>query len=362
MNKRLNILLLDEDSFSAQIIIDKLSKYYDFTIVGNKKETLAVINEISPAAILINIGDSTETGFEICRVIRENTSAVELPIIFLCDQINNDELLKIYEVGGDDYLAHSATELELRSRISNTLMRKLDLVRFKKDLSKAFSVAMIAMSSASEVGEILNFLHESFKCPDYLSLCEAALNTLNSFGLDARVQIRGQQQTVSYSHLGLCSDFEESVFETISQQGRLVSFSNHSSCNYKHVTLIAKNMPCNDQDRYGRMLDNLVLLGKVLNERVIALDNEIAIVHQKEKYVQLVDIVNSSLVDMNQQLVDDICFSLNDIYHAYEIQKANILKLADISTNQEQSLQKIFNNNEVEMKLNNLLQKVNFHS
>ena len=310
MKNRPAILLAEEDDFAAELIIEILQEQYQVYRPTQRQSVLEAVKQHSPALLLLNLSNSKSSGLAVCKAIRDNDNTADLPIIFLSDHPDDNELFSVYEVGGDDYLSSSVTATELGSRISHTLAQHIERHTLKADLSNAFSVAMTAMSSAAEVGEILQFLRASFNCTDYLSICKEVLSTLSSFWLDARVQIRGQQTSISYSDLGSCSAVEESIFTTMAQQGRLVSFKAHSACTYEHITSIVKNMPIDNVDRYGRMSDNLALLCEAVNERVIALDNEIVIKQQKESFAELVDVVNVSLVDMNQQLVNSLQVAL----------------------------------------------------
>jgi CheY-like chemotaxis protein len=347
MKTRPILLLVEEDLFAAELLVELLQEHYILSHVTDGQDALQLMTTVLPAALLLNPGSVSFSGLALCQSVRANPRTAHLPVIFLTDNASNEELFRIYEVGGDDYLPRSLTTIELRSRINHTLTQCVERRRLQTDLSNAFSVAMTAMSSAAEVGEILQFLRASFHCADYWSICKDVLKTLTSFGLDARVQIRGQQQTVSYAELGPCSVVEESIFSTMSKEGRLVSFSTHIACTYEHITLIVKNMPREDTDRYGRMSDNIALLCEAVNERVAALDNEIKITQQKEAFATLVAAVSVALGDIQQQ---------------YCAQQVQLVSLLENSPDQTLALQQLLSESTLDAKLSALVQHVDQHN
>jgi hypothetical protein len=190
---------------------------------------------------------------------------------------------------------------ELRSKVKLELTAHAERRRLKTDLSGAFSTAMTAMTSAAEVGAVLHFLRTSFGCPDYVSLCRKALSTLASYELEANVQVRGKQGSVSLGTNGPCSPLEESVLNTMATHGRLFEFGSRTSCNYEHITLIVKSDARDDPERHGRMKDNLALLAEGADARIAALDMAAVMTHQHATLSQLMTSTRQTLLSIEQR-------------------------------------------------------------
>ena len=193
---------------------------------------------------LLDVSMPGQSGYEVCRTLRNNSAFDGLPIIFLSGLVSEEERLAGYEAGGDDYLTKPVAAAELRHKISLALKNYAERRRLKGDLANTFATAMTAMTSAADVGSVLRFLRNSFVCTDYASLCGEMLNTLGSYGIEASVQIRGQQGVMSFGPNGYCSPLEEFVLTNMSRQGRLFEFSSCLSCSYEHVTIIV--VDCSD--------------------------------------------------------------------------------------------------------------------
>lgn len=292
------IVFAEDDDFAAELMVEMLQGHYALERVNSGDAILPMLESVTPALVILDMAIPGLSALEVCQRIRSSSEHAELPVIILADKRDSDNRLQVYEIGGNDYITKPIIGLELLARIKRTLLQQNEREQFKAQLHDAFSVAMIAMSSAAEVGAILQLLRNSLSCRNYQDLAREILSTTGSFGLEASVQIRGQQPTVSLNSSGPCSTLEETILATMSHQGRLVSFSNRTACSFQHVTLIIKDMPKHDPERYGRMSDNVALLTEAVDARVIALDNELAILHQKNNFAHVLHTIKQSLLEI----------------------------------------------------------------
>jgi CheY-like chemotaxis protein len=287
MNNKPAILLVEDDEFAAIVATEILATDYNVLHVANGPDALSSVAERCPDLVLLDVGMSGMSGYEVCRALRDDSSIGDVPIIFLSGMTSEADRLAGYEAGGNDYLVKPAAAEELRSKIRLTLANYAERRSLKTDLSQAFSTAMTALSSAAEIGAVLQFLRTSFSSPDYAALCREVLNTLGSYGLQADVQLRGQQPTVSMGPDGPCSPLEASVLTTMSTYGRLFEFGSRLSFSYEHITIIVKSEADHDAARHGRMRDNLALLAEGADARVVALDNAAAVARQHTALTQM---------------------------------------------------------------------------
>ena len=294
------ILLVEDDDFAAELTMEMLAADYAVRRFDHGQSALDALAGLAPDLVLLDVSMPGLSGYEVCRALRDDPTVGDLPVIFLSGMVSEEERLAGYEAGGDDYLTKPVAARELRSKISLALSRYAERQRLKSDFSNAFSTAMTAMSSAAEIGTVLQFLRTSFNSPDYTALCREVLNTVGSYGIEGSIQIRGRQGAVSYAADGPCSPLEESVLSNMSRQGRLFEFGSRTSCSYDHVTIIARNMPRDDAERHGRMKDNLALLAEGADARVVALDSGAALVKQQQTLMQLITSTRETLHEIEQ--------------------------------------------------------------
>lgn len=300
MSAKAHILLVEDDQFMAELIVESLADAYEVQYVDNGSAALDSVSKQTPDLVLLDVSLPGLSGYEICRTIRQDAAFAELPIIFLSGMVKDEDRLAGYEAGGDDYLVKPAPMAELRSKIAKALAQKAGREQLRNDLTNAFSTAMTAMTSAAEIGTVLQFLRSSFNCSDYVQLGRELLNTADALGMNARVQIRGQQGVIALGPSGSCSPLEESALTNMSSQGRLFSFGSHTSCSYDHITIIVKNMPRSDAEQYGRMKDNLALMAEGADARVLALDAEINLNIQQQALMRLIAGTRRALVEVER--------------------------------------------------------------
>lgn len=300
LNKPL-ILIVDDDSFSAELSQSALMTTFQTHHIDNGKEAIAFVADRIPDLILLDISMPGMDGYEVCRVLRENPLLEDTPIIFLSGMIGEPERLAGYEVGGDDFLAKPASAAELNYKVDLMLRNYAERRRLKTELHQAFSTAMTAMSTAAEIGSVLHFLRTSFSCQDYQSLGYEVINTLAAYGLEGSIRIRGEQGQVSLGSHGPCAPLEEAVLDHMFGHGRLFEFSSCLSCSYEHVTVIVKNLERDDLEKRGRMRDNIALLTEGADVRVLALDSDYQLIQQHQVLTCLIDHSSQALHEIEQQ-------------------------------------------------------------
>lgn len=298
MSDRPVLLVVDDDDFAADLAAETLSADYEVRHVADGGSALAAIRAEAPDLVLLDVSMPGMNGYEVCRAVRGELGLDELPVIFLSGMVGADERLAGYEAGGNDYLTKPTMPAELRAKVAMALQLRRERHQLKSDLSNAFTTAMTAMSSAAETGEVLQFLRRSFGCADYPALAREMLHVTQGYGLDCSAQVRGAQGTVTLNAEGPCSPLEESVHRNMSQQGRIIDFGARTSFSYERASIIVRNMPTGDADRYGRMKDNLALLVEGADARVTSLDAAIELDRQRQAVMRLLERTRSTLQEI----------------------------------------------------------------
>lgn len=344
-NKSPNILLVEDDDIAAYLATEVLSSDYTVHRVIDGAAALSFVAETLPDLVLLDVLMPGLSGYEVCRVLRNDSSVGDVPIIFLSGKVSEEDRLAGYEAGGDDYLTKPVIAGELRSKVKLAINHYAERRRLKSDIHSAFSTAMIAMSSATEMEAVLQFLRTGLHCQDYAALCHALLNVTTACALETSVQIRGQQGVVSFNAKGPCSPLEESVLNTLSAQGSTFAIRSYVSFSHDHVTLIVKNMPNAEMepDRSGgyqakthnlSQLSNpeqlLAMLAEETNARVLALDDQIML-------RQLIANTKDTLHDLDQRNKTQQ-EQLDAILHGFRIQLESLFQTLELTEPQEEKL------------------------
>lgn len=121
---RKKILIVDDSSFFAQIILKALSQEgYDVIWAPCGEDALRMVREEKPDLVLLDVVMPDISGFEVCRILRAAESNNLMPIIMLTSKDGHEDLLAGLDLGADDYIFKPFDNRELLCRVKNTLKR-----------------------------------------------------------------------------------------------------------------------------------------------------------------------------------------------------------------------------------------------
>jgi two-component system sensor histidine kinase/response regulator len=88
------------------------------------EQVAALVVQVSPDLILLDLHMPEMDGFEVCRRIRENPDWAEIPIIFLSSADDKGLIVRALESGGVDYITKPFNHAELVTRVRTHLALK----------------------------------------------------------------------------------------------------------------------------------------------------------------------------------------------------------------------------------------------
>lgn len=122
MKKKARILLVEDDSTLSFIISDALEREgFEVISADNGSEGLDKFRTENPEIIVTDVMIPKVDGFEMVRKIRMIAPAV--PVLFLTARTALDDVVKGFELGGNDYIRKPFQILELVVRIKALLKR-----------------------------------------------------------------------------------------------------------------------------------------------------------------------------------------------------------------------------------------------
>lgn len=226
----------------------------------------------APDAILLDIELPGVSGYDICRALRANPVFQHVPVVFMSGTVDLEQHLASDDAGGTDFLAKPFRVAELKQRLSAVRHHAERQQALQREARSAFSTAMTAMSSAAEMGTVLQFVQHSYAQESLEALAGCLSSACAEFGLQVCVQLRGAEATVTHGLHGAATPLELAILRQIADCGRIVDFRTRSAFNYPQATLMVVDMPVADPDRNGRLRDHLAVLAEAASARVRALD------------------------------------------------------------------------------------------
>ncbi len=125
MNKRDKILIVDDERFNINVLVDLLGADYDTMVAKNGVHALKRVQSATrPDLILLDIMMPAMDGYEVCRRLKGDPRTEDIPVIFISalNQVGDEE--KGLELGAVDYISKPISPALVRLRVRNHLRLK----------------------------------------------------------------------------------------------------------------------------------------------------------------------------------------------------------------------------------------------
>jgi two-component system response regulator VicR len=114
------ILYVEDEPFLGKIVKESLeSRQFEVRMVADGKEVMRAFTEMKPNIAVLDVMLPGKDGYTLAKEIRQLDAS--LPIIFVTAKTQTEDLIKGFEVGGNDYLRKPFSMEELIVRVNNLL-------------------------------------------------------------------------------------------------------------------------------------------------------------------------------------------------------------------------------------------------
>lgn len=130
-SEKAKVLVIDDDRLIFRIISDCLSKEgYSVFGASDFESGMDSIYRTPPDIILLDVVLPRMNGYEICRLLRNDTRTSHVPIIMLTSKGQVEDKVTGLEAGADDYITKPFDSIELSARVKNLLRRAKQVKSF----------------------------------------------------------------------------------------------------------------------------------------------------------------------------------------------------------------------------------------
>ncbi len=118
-----HILVVDDTPENLQIVGETLSRYIvcDLSFATDGRQALDSARESPPDLILLDVMMPGMSGFEVCKILKENPKTAEIPVLFLTAKVESVDVVAGFDVGAVDYIAKPFNPPELVARVKTQL-------------------------------------------------------------------------------------------------------------------------------------------------------------------------------------------------------------------------------------------------
>lgn len=172
------VLVIDDDKFMVRVISDCLEKEgYEVFGANDVTSAMELIYHVTPDIILLDVVLPKMNGYEICRLLRNDTRTSHLPIIMLTSRDQLEDKVAGLDAGADDYITKPFDNPELVARVKTHLRRAKqeksfnpltglpgniliedEIKRRVKDNTRKFGVLYIDLDNFKAYNDVYGFL------------------------------------------------------------------------------------------------------------------------------------------------------------------------------------------------------------
>lgn len=147
-NKR--ILIVDDEPVNIKVLKNFL-EYEKYTVISadNGKEAINIVsNDKELDLVILDMMLPDMLGYEICNLLREKYSLLDLPILIMTADNRTESLVVSFECGANDYLRKPFERSELLARVKT-------LIELKQSVRKAINLQKEVANTTKQV-EVLS--------------------------------------------------------------------------------------------------------------------------------------------------------------------------------------------------------------
>lgn len=278
--KDTTIMIVDDAPDNLLLLEMMLEERYQIIQADCGQACLDLIAESVPDLLLLDVNMPGMTGYEVCMQLRKNSRTRNLPIIFVSAMINTEERLAGFEAGGDEYINKPVNEEALLESIEIHLAKVNERKSSEKNAAEAMEVAMVAMTSSSELGQLIAFVSEAQSAKKLSDMGEMIIQVCESFGLNSCAYINGANPAFFGCETG---SVEATVLErSLTSKERIINLGIRTIVKSEQMALLVKNMPVDDENKYGRFKDHLAVLISISDGRLLTIKAQMDVAGQRK--------------------------------------------------------------------------------
>lgn len=108
MKKKIDVktILVIEDDETMRSALKKIFELdgYIVKLAADSTELTAVLDEVTPDLVLMDVGLPWLNGFELGQMLKEHRYLRHIPLVFVSGKTSDEDVKRAFEIGADDYI------------------------------------------------------------------------------------------------------------------------------------------------------------------------------------------------------------------------------------------------------------------
>ena len=173
---KFKILIVDEHKDTHLYLKLQFANEYTVYLAKSGEEGIDLARKTLPDLIITEAILSKTDGFEVTRILKEDTDTCQIPIILLTSLNNNEDIIRGMDLGADEYVRKPFDIEVLKSKAKR-------LIRNRLELKRTYTKLLIPSSNSEEqittdytensnmedplVTKVLQLINENIQNPDF---------------------------------------------------------------------------------------------------------------------------------------------------------------------------------------------------
>jgi len=289
------ILAIDDDKLIHRIVKETLKDFCKVIHASNGEEGIRSAVKNNPDIILLDVEMPGMNGYEVCELLKRDSSTSDIPVMFLSGKGALSERVRGYNSGGNDYIVKPFEVEELQARIDVLYQYRKNSDSLKGDVEEAQTTAEIAMTDSGDMGRVMRYVGQTYHTHNLVALTEYFMEFFTPLNLNVVVAYWYRGESQFFSNQGAVCPLERELLEKCVDGERFIDFGARTIINYPHVSILVKNMPLSDAALYGRYKDLFPHILEATNAKVQAMEVNDLVLEQANEITDTFALVDSTL-------------------------------------------------------------------
>jgi len=299
------ICIVEPDEIERELLSGILEEDYSVEQFDSGLEMLNTLQPERPTLIILETQLAEPSGYDVCRMIQNDYGHCVTCVIFLSNKTSVEERITGMEAGADDYINKPYDVLEISAKVRSAIDILNTRVGLKEQLDYASQTAFQAMSAQSEMGIILKGVQGVIEAQCFESLSTSVFQCLAEFSLKSTVYYEiGGLANFAASPGRTSTSMEQEIITVVRESQRIWTKGSRCIFTFGGTSLLILNMP-DDEEKAGRLRDNLCFLMEAFDVKVDALNKQQALV-DAQNWQQSVKDITSLLTQASIELQQSV--------------------------------------------------------
>ena len=296
--------------------------FFDADIEKEIDKVPSLLSDSNYKAMIFDCLSAPSLNIVSLRTLLKMEEVCDIPVVVLAKANSVQDKLDALEIGADDFIEPNIDKEEVCARVTKAILHRVAADQLSSRLEMANQTAHTAMIDNSDLGANIQFLINVHECDNLDQLGQMFFSTIERYGLKCSLQLRGDYEIKNMEAHGMAKDLESQLMTQLKGGERYIDFGPRTIVNYDRVSLLIKNMPVSDPDKYGAIKDNTFSLIQGMNARVQSIEDQAHLIEERETLEKLASDVRSVMTRIQssyQRVMRDIATEVDNTSEALAV-------------------------------------------